>query len=138
MKLLRTQVKFDENYSIYLNDINTIFKIYYTIVITKRKSYKEKIIDKLNAIGNDYLNKEKEGIKNLLTNDLREIVMKIKELHYQEAKDKVYNLMEENGTLDIMAEMYSMSTFPSAVRVMISASEMSLSLAPSKTGVEIL
>ena len=105
MKKLREQVKFDENYTIYLNDINTIFEIYYNIAETKRKSYKEKIIDKLNAIGNDYLNKEKEGIKNLLTNDLREIVMKIKELHYQEAKDKVYNLMEENGTLDIILKV---------------------------------
>ncbi len=105
MTKLRDQVKFDENYTIYLNDINTIFDIYYNIAETKRKSYKEKIIDKLNEIGNDYLNKEKEGIKNLLKNVLNEIVMMVKELHYQEAKDKVHELMDENGTFDIILKV---------------------------------
>ena len=101
MQLLRTQVKFDKNYTIYLDDINTIFEIYYNVSETKRKNIK-KIIDTLNSIGNDYLNEKKNGIKNILTNDLYDIVSLIKQLHYQEAEDKVRELMLEEKTFDII------------------------------------
>ena len=106
MQSLRNEVKFDENYTIYIEDINTIFGIYYDIYETKRKSYKEKIIDKLDAIGNDYLNEKKQGIKNYLLNDINEIIDSVKKLHYQEAKDKVHELTKENGTFDIIVNTY--------------------------------
>ena len=105
--LMRTQVKFDQNYSVYLEDIKSLYEVYNKVYENKTKSYTKNIHDKLLSVGSDYLDEKKNAIKNMLENPIYKATEFIKELHYQEARDEIHYLLDENeGLFQVILKQY--------------------------------
>ena len=103
IEYLRTFVHYDRNFSIYVDDIKSLFSVNYNASIIRKESYKKYIIDELNKIEDNFTTDEfLDQIYNELNNTLNNIISSTKQKLYSHALENCTYLKEQvNNIINI-------------------------------------